>query len=658
MRGTQVEDPVERQQLSADGPGPPVERRGRAPLVVRFDVLLRQLIVVEQDLQTEQFPGLRVVGAREVLDGLRNIARQLKAQPFRPQDSAGVRAPQLGMVITGRLGCAGECMPGAGQVLLLGLNDHLFSRLGAVADLDPLAEQLLWSYQPALAAWWLADGRALFAPSHPARQLLELLVRVSRGLDSYSGLRAQALAEQIRVLALDSVQRTRHPESLSGTATRDLVEVLNRYWREMRPQEERLMARERGLSSLSDAQQRVAGTLADAMAGRALPRAVVEFLRDVWAKYLRITYLREGVASEAWRAAVAVIGDLLDSVTNRDGEALKQGYRERINPLIERLRRGAASVHAGQSVPFATFLQQLDAVHLAIMEGVEPDPRELVSLPAEPGAAAGGPPDAQQAQQAPGLERVHGLRIGGWYRWSDQGRAVRARLVENNRDRGYLLLDNLSGIKVVRLGYLDAAQALVEGRLVPIDARPVFDALLQRCLDDWRVDLERRRGNLEQLRLDRTAREAQSARSAEQRDRERLELVRLQAHERAREAAQREAEERRQAEAAHRAEAEQALRRQAIASKVEEVQRMQPGAMLELIDGGQQRIVCELALVLRSSRKMIFVDRFGKRAAELDPGDLAGRVVDGSAQILSFGLTFHQTLERVIDHDNRLGRKA
>jgi hypothetical protein len=70
-------------------------------------------------------------------------------------DGGPERSPQLGR--QGAYGCpvrcASECMPGPREALLLRLNDHLFARLGAVADLDPMADKLLWSYPPALAVW-------------------------------------------------------------------------------------------------------------------------------------------------------------------------------------------------------------------------------------------------------------------------------------------------------------------------------------------------------------------------------------------------------------------------------------------------------------------------------------------------------------------------
>ncbi len=613
-----------------------------------LDRTLAELLAVEEALRAEQVPLRPLVGLDKAQDVLQRIADQLRSQPFRAMSGADVRAPQLAMIVAGRLGVEHGGVLGAEQAQLLRFNDHLFARLGVVAGLDPLADQALWSYQPALAAWWLRDGRALFSPTHTACQVLELLVRILRGLDAYAGRRALAFAEELRLLALDGVRGVMCLGG-GGETARELVDVLNRYWREMRPQQERLMAREQGRSSLGEARQLVERTLADAMAGRVLPRAVVEFLDEVWAKYLHITYLRNGVDSVAWREGVETIRDLLDSVTKLDGEALKRDYRTKINPLVERLRRGAASVHAGQAQPFEVFLQRLDTVHLAIMEGREPDQDQLITLP--PAAA----PESRTPRHSPAFAEVASLRAGSWYWWIDQGRSMRTRLVENHRDHGYLLFDNLSGIKVVRLDYPEAAQTLARKGLVPIDRGPVLEPLMRACLLDWRADLAHARNELEQLRLDRAAEVARSALDAAERERRQAELARRQAEERAREEAQQEAEARRQAEASARAEAERVLREQAVARKTEEMQRLRPGARVELLDGRDQRIACELALILRSSRKLIFVDRFGRRVAELQPGDLAARVVDGSAQVLNFGLTFDETLERVIGSSKGLG---
>jgi hypothetical protein len=201
---------------------------------------------------------------------------------------------------------------------------------------------------------------------------------------------------------------------------------------------------------------------------------------------------------------------------------------------------------------------------------------------------------------------------------------------------------------------------LETGRLQPIDKAPVFDRLLGLALKDWRALLERRVQELartlrerhqreEHGRRETAAREEQARREGEARDQERLEQERLEAEvlaeERLGQEAERQATE--EAEAGRRARRE--AREKAIAQRTHEMQRLQPGAIVELINDHDRPVTCKLALVLRSSRKMVFVDHIGRRVAELQPEQLAARVCEGSAVVRDFGTAFDEQLHRLIE---------
>jgi hypothetical protein len=205
------------------------------------------------------------------------------------------------------------------------------------------------------------------------------------------------------------------------------------------------------------------------------------------------------------------------------------------------------------------------------------------------------------------------MRQGDWYLLNDGTRRVRGRIVENNQRNGYVLFANLSGIKVARLTYAAADEARRSGGLCRVDSRPVFDRVLALALDDWASALDR-------LQSDREARGLRDAGAARERDSAR-------------------------AQATGRAQARREARERAVSSTAEAIRRMQPGGLLEFIDEDERRVTCRLALVLRSSRKLVFVDGVGRKVVELLPGELAERVVAGSAQVLDYGASFDETLQ-------------
>ncbi len=89
-------------------------------------------------------------------------------------------------------------------------------------------------------------------------------------------------------------------------------------------------------------------------------------------------------------------------------------------------------------------------------------------------------------------------------------------------------------------------------------------------------------------------------------------------------------------------------REQTLQQVLSSVNRMQPGGRVELIGDDGRKIACKLGLKLKSSRKLIFVDRLGRKVQELLPEHLAERIVEGSAVITDYGVAFDDTLQRLI----------
>jgi len=563
------------------------------------------------------------------------------------------RAPGLGGLLATHL----TQHPNAGVVIkhiqILRLSDSVFQHLGSGADLDPMAQQVLGGLQPAIASQWLADPQSMLTRSQPVRKLFELLVRVTRGLDCQAGQRAFSLASEIRQHLFDSVGRVPQDGAALIDSMAQLTELLNHHQREIRLQEQRLIEQERGNIHLGDARQIVAGEIRQRIQGQLLPRSLIQFLNETWSRYLQATYLSEGIASADWKAGLDTISELVWSVTTREPDALRTGYTERVNPMLVSLRHGADSVQSG-SQTLESFIEQLDAVHFAIMAGEEPDPAELTRVPAEPQQTQSATIEPPSDPPARHLGETLHLRPGEWFRWHDSEGTRRCRLVENDRSLGHLLFGNLSGIRVVRLGHAEAAEALETGRLQPIDKAPVFDRLLGLALKDWRALLERRVQELarnlrerhqreDQACIETAAQEEQAHREAEAREQERIDVEAL-AEEGIRQEVQHQALE--AAEAGRRA--RQEAREKAIAQRTHEMRRLQPGAIVELINDHDRPVTCKLALVLRSSRKMVFVDHIGRRVAELQPEQLAARVVEGSAEVRDFGTAFDESLHQLI----------
>jgi hypothetical protein len=109
---------------------------------------------------------------------------------------------------------------------------------------------------------------------------------------------------------------------------------------------------------------------------------------------------------------------------------------------------------------------------------------------------------------------------------------------------------------------------------------------------------------------------------------------------------------RRESEA--RTQAEDSVRNAALQQVLTDIERMQPSGWAEFIDADGQTVTCKLALKLRSSGKLIFVDQLGRKVQELLPEAIAGRIIDGTASIVDYGVAYDHGLQSLIsERDER-----
>lgn len=187
------------------------------------------------------------------------------------------------------------------------------------------------------------------------------------------------------------------------------------------------------------------------------------------------------------------------------------------------------------------------------------------------------------------------------------------------------------------------------GELTQLPEAYPFGAVLKDTLGSLQRVLQAQRKQREQAR-DKARREAQALRRAQE---EALEEERRRESERE----ARETREREEAEQAARDEAEAARISQAAEQwegLLAEVDGLEAGSWIQL-GSGDETIRLKLALRIRASGKLVFVDRYGLSRREIQRETLATRLRDGEARLLSEGAEFADTLSRVVGR-LRVGR--
>jgi hypothetical protein len=107
------------------------------------------------------------------------------------------------------------------------------------------------------------------------------------------------------------------------------------------------------------------------LAGRSVPPAVSQFLRDVWLRRLRSAALRDGEESKDFQVAMQIVDDLLLSVEDKSKRRERRELSVQIPPLIHQLTTGVKAVGVDEK-DLASFFDELFLVHLRRMQRPEP----------------------------------------------------------------------------------------------------------------------------------------------------------------------------------------------------------------------------------------------------------------------------------------------
>lgn len=400
----------------------------------------------------------------------------------------------------------------------------------------------------------------------------------------------------------------------------------------------RLWQTEVGAAGQRAAEQAVRAALARTLRGRHLPSGLKTFIEDDWRAMMRCAAMDHGLDSESWRHAWR----LLEWLVWVGDEQLCGQDRNRL-------------YHVGEQL--SDKLVQL----VTIVEGREPDPRRFQLVETLLAQRLRGEPVDQEAVNSPETDprwlekpdpaQSHEARawVGSWYLYEEDGQQIRQFLTGFLEETGEVLWTNARGAKLGIESFRCVRARYEAGELTQLPQAYPFAAVLNDTLNSLQRVLESQRKQREEAR-DKARREAEALRRAQE---EAQENERRREQERE----ERQAREREQAEQAALDEAEaQRISEQAeLWEKVmAEVDRLEAGSWIQL-GGDDEAVRLKLALRIRASGKLVFVDRHGLNRQEVFREDLAARVRDGEAQLLSEGAEFADTLSRVVGR-LRVGR--
>lgn len=385
----------------------------------------------------------------------------------------------------------------------------------------------------------IADKSLFNRSSHPARRLLNELARATMGWNDHDDLQRDQLHALLERM-VDRMLAEQHADAAFFEQMHDeLVGFVRLEQRRAERLEQRTRDAEEGRARVEAARSKSARVINGLLMGRTLPVFAVDLLRDRWSQVLQLAFLREGEHSSIWQQAVAVAGQIVESVEMPEPSAVAQ--RQVLNDTVcEALCDGLRLLGEEQpeESPQLQQLQRLQAAALAAAR-IPTAPVEPVMPPQRPAAAESEPsegrlPVAEQAAHhapqpeqlaedaipvlldmvlveepvladaeteqietvgdLPGVDAVawvDNLHAGSWFELvrADGSATQRCKLAAIISFSGKYIFVNRTGMKVAEFNHLELCRQYEQERIRLLANDQLFDRALESVI-----------GNLRQLR--------------------------------------------------------------------------------------------------------------------------------------------------------------
>ena len=303
----------------------------------------------------------------------------------------------------------------------------------------------------------LQDPEIFAAESHPARQALNYIALLSDKSSTNLASNTPVILDAIRSILSDKTDGKGFSQSIDK-----LDQLVSREKRLIERNLQRIRQSCDGQQRLRHANRQIQHELSRMLAEPA-PQPVIELLENGWRDLMRLSYLREGVASRSWEITLQVIEQL---AANRDAERLA-AIEKPLNDadLIRLLEKGLSKIPEGQlsQRDLLAQLQQLLAtdpseVSLALYQTAAPElslEERLDTLP-----------DNGLALQR-WIKRVRGLKTSQWFELTHgklQEKLVQLAWIAD--DDSLYVFANHQGTQKLELPLERVAALLRDGNLV------------------------------------------------------------------------------------------------------------------------------------------------------------------------------------------------
>ncbi|CBL46949.1 Hypothetical protein HDN1F_33660 [gamma proteobacterium HdN1] len=555
---------------------------------------------------------------------------------------------------------------------MIRLLDQVFLDIAAKGKLDEESLWLLNRFRLPMLFGCLADLSFFFSRQNVARRFLNLVTL-------YLLTTKEPFARDLRFV-LGGLATRMHEALVVGPGKLNALCLEGQAWfathlQRLRQAQEKVKEVLETRERRGFAEERVVTLVNHCIAEKKLPQILVEFILGDWRQLLLHTSMREGEQGVDWKRQSRLTESMVAFVNDCQTPEGRTQYQKFLPSLLKGVQTSLAQLTEDPQLVVAK-MEPLELVLNAVLLGAAPD------VAVHPGLPVVVPPVQTfelTLENSPAIERIRGLGVGEWVRFVTREQRFEAcMLVVKGTDSSMWSFVNQSGQAVVsktlaQLGALlntGVLEIVGEGNAVDDALNRILPRLAEKALA---ITAEKKsaapplspwRESLNSAKVKPSLPEAKNAESLEASEIVATEIV---ATERETVTVELDGDTNTNTKDAPDegvckvpGEFEDALTEK-LAEEPELTEDVQEAAY-NLVDGLQvgarliwyktavEDVSLKLAVKIRSTGKLVFVNHVGIKLLELDRPALARKIALGSIAIIDMGAKFDSTLERIVKH--------
>ncbi len=522
------------------------------------------------------------------------------------------------------------------------LTDLLFKNINEALNPAPIVQKMMGAMRLSIFRDFNENPELIIDPTGDSSKFLEMIIDICMCHDEFSGVRGHKFLEQLYVLT-EAMSKTRaNRKKVYRQAIPKLVNFVNTYYQQSQKIEDRVILEEKLISNDHDAKIVIAKEIRRVLSDQFLPSILIKFLNQIWSKYLYVISIAEGMDSAAWHTGIEDIRLFVWSITVRNSDELWELYADKIYGVIERMQKAVEGIHHGFKEVDA-FFEEVECIHLAILNGEQPDLRALDDV-----SSTLVQDKTPHGEIITTMDLVRDLKAGDWIVLKVQTRMVKAKVIFAERQCEYLLFVNFSG---ERLCCIDAgllAEQFTCGDAYRLQKFSIYPNLIKYLIHTMELHLDLRRMHLSDLTKVRSLKRKEEKYAEFERDI----ATRLQHEQENLEKQQMEEKERELQLKNKQLKDKLALKIRAkeekIANLKKDISRLYPGAIVELVFDDGSKHDCKLGMIFEATGKMVFLNRNGMKVAERYEDELAINIFEGEESIKSSGVSHENSIQSLV----------